>query len=203
MAKITQCEQCVRYNQESGVCRKMWNLPEFDDTECDSFGKDEPSSAELSGTVMDSEPSEVIAPNSSQLSEQYTDMRQRHGCATSWIFFMLVVNISLIVFWLYLIIFVDSTEDIVVEHIGDIIGSIIMVVAVIMLLKWKIWGLYIIVGMAFLNLGVSILVDGKLDNSMFAVAIMFVALSRKANDGMSFLDHLGFTHRRIRIRDNS
>lgn len=38
MAKISQCEQCDRYNQESGVCRKNWCLIEFDDTECEFFG---------------------------------------------------------------------------------------------------------------------------------------------------------------------
>lgn len=40
MAKKSQCEQCDRYNQESGLCRKSWEPVVLDDTECELFDKE-------------------------------------------------------------------------------------------------------------------------------------------------------------------
>lgn len=34
MARKSECEQCEKYNPERGLCRKSWNVPVFDDTEC-------------------------------------------------------------------------------------------------------------------------------------------------------------------------
>ena len=202
MAKKSQCEQCDRYNQESGLCRKNWHLIEFDDTECEFFGKCEPAKVEVLESELGAEPQDETVHKSEPSPDQYADLRQRHGCATTWIFLMFSVHLFLIFFRLYNIIFQDLAEEQITENISGIIVSLIIIVAVFLLFKWKIWGLYIMIGLALFDLGTSIIFLGKLSNSFGPIAIMFVAFSMKAKDGRTFLENLGFMVSKIRSRYN-
>ena len=198
MAKKYQCEQCDRYNLESGLCRKKWCLIEFDDSECDFFGK-EKSVNEVIQETNEIEPIEDVKNNTEMFFETHIEQRQRHGCATAWLAFMFCT--SLFGFWIFVIISVFSspTEEELTEYLGFIISAGIILISVILLYKWNIWGLYIYVGTSILGLLASIFFDGIIGGNISSLVCMLFAFNKEAEDGNTFFDNLGLTNRRKRI----
>lgn len=199
MARKFQCEQCNRYNQESGLCRKNWCLIEFDDTECGFFGNEE----SVEGIVRETnevEPIEKATKNAEIQFEASMEQRQRHGCASVWLAFMFGISLFVMLMGLLLSIFSSPAEERLIEYIGFVISAGIILISVILLYKWNIWGLYIYVGTSILGLIASIFIDGKIGGSISSLACMIVAFNMEAKDGNTFFDNLGLTSRRKRIR---
>lgn len=200
MAKKTQCEQCEKYNPERGLCRKNWNLPVFDNTDCDFGGNDEPRKVVEQETESVTKPYADTISGSESQSDLQPDRRLRHGCATAWLLFMAIMSSLIIIVFLVLLLVSNPNEERLSEGISYIISAGIMLVAVILLYKWNIWGLYIIIGIAILNILVSIFIDGKISGGIGSFAAMIVAFNLQAKDGYTFFDHLGVTNRRKRAQ---
>lgn len=199
MAKISQCEQCDRYNQESGLCRKNWCLIEFDDTECDFFGN-EKSVEEVVRETNEIGPIEEAKNNTEMQHETHMEQRQRHGCATAWLGGMLGISLFVMLTGILLSIFSNSDEESLTEYMGFVVSAGIILTSVILLYKWNIWGLYIYVGASILGILASIFIDGKIGSSISSLACMIVAFNMEAKDGNTFFDNLGLTSRRKRIQ---
>lgn len=199
MATKFQCEQCNRYSQESGLCRKNWCLIDFDDTECEFFGKEE-STKEAIQETNEVEPIEVVKGNEHIQFDSQKDLRQRHGCASAWLAFMLGISLFVILMGILVSIISNPDEERLSEYMGLVISAGIILTSIILLYKWNIWGLYIYVGISIFGILASIFIDGKIGGSIGSLIIMIYAFSKETKDGYTFFDNLGLTSRRKRIQ---
>lgn len=198
MAKKSQCEQCDRYNQESGLCRKDWCLIDFDDTECEFFGKEE-STNEVVQETNEIEPIKEAKNITEMQLEAHMELRQRHGCASAWLAFMFGISLFIILISILLLILSKPDEERLTEYVGFIISAGLILTSVILLYRWNIWGLYIYVGMSIFGILASIFIDGKMGGSIGTLAFMIYAFNKEAKDGNTFFDNIGLTSRRKRI----
>lgn len=199
MAKKSQCEQCNAFINECGLCRKEWKLAELNDCECRFFGVNETMKAvgQISELTEDSVIETVT--NEEPLYSQTTELRKRHGCVTAWLASTLFVCFLVIFGTLTLLFITSPNKEQLMEYISNIISAGIILIAVILLYRGNVWGLYIIIGIAVLNILSIILLDGKI-SSLAAIIAAFSTFRLQAIDGYTFFDHLGVTSRRKRVQ---
>lgn len=197
MARKYQCEQCDSYNQECELCRKNWRLIEFDDTECELFGKKE----SVKEFVHDTDEGESVeeAKNTTELQlEPQMNHRQRNGWATAWLAFMFGISLLNIIMCILLLV-MSSPENNNIVHVEHMISAGIILTSVILLYKWNIWGLYLFIGMSLFGILTSAFINGKIVGTGGLVG-MIAAFNMEAKDGNTFFDNLGLTSKRKRIQ---
>jgi uncharacterized membrane protein (UPF0136 family) len=108
-------------------------------------------------------------------------LKNRHGCLTTWLILIMVANLLLAI--------ILSIQDNVsgIEIATYFITAIVVIVAAILLFKWKKIGFWIIVGITVLGIISSLIAGEFLDalRTIIPVGILWGVLQTKVKDGVS------------------
>jgi len=113
---------------------------------------------------------------------------QRHGCLTTWLILVVVINVGLALFLNYSDV-ARRVGD--VEKIGAIIGAIISVVVVVLIWNWKKIGFWILAVFTALGFIFSLIEGNVLEafRGLVPLAVLYFVL-QKAKDYVSGWDNL-------------
>lgn len=114
--------------------------------------------------------------------------RNKRGILLSgWLIFMILSNVWLL--YRYGAIYWDavSHSDLALTRligplVGGVIGSLVNITGVIALLRWKKWGLYLIIGTAILTLFISLLISSSLSINwlgIFGLVILWLIVGQR------------------------
>ena len=165
---------------EDGALLQCWAKLAYDSYK-ETISAEKQSSIETAtSTKTTSAPSDHIKRATELLEQEETEETeepQRHGCLTTWLILVVVVNVGL-AFFLNSLQGTDATDK-----ISYIIAAIISVVGAVLIWNWKKIGFWIFAGVSVLGFIFGLIAGefGTAIQSLAPLAILYIALQKESN----------------------
>jgi len=121
------------------------------------------------------------------LSENINTPKQRHGCVTAWLIFMIIVNSLIAITYLFASNFILNTLPNVSKTIIVLLGtfSVVNVIFSVMLLQWKKIAFWGFIGTSIVALVINLSIGMGIGQSLFGlvgIGVLYGILQIKKNN---------------------